>query len=208
MIISATSFGQKLYIGALYSSNSTWLLNSHVTKSDDQTYKFSSGYNAGVSFTYKLINKVGIEADILFSKTLQKYELDIISTNTSVAETQLNSIDIPVLLKVGNHVFFEVGPVISFKTKAEYTFEELSAIDVSDNFKSTDIGGVLGFGGGFGIAKKLRVNLGTRITAYPMQENGIDALSNSIKDLNKLTSDTYKTINLSAGIYLGVKFNL
>ena len=123
LLISYNSFSQGLEVGIKGIYNSTWLLNKHIaeTTGSQQEYVPSFGYSYGLSGAIYFSDKFGIEMNILYANHSQQYT-GTISTIDYNAETKLQMLDVPVLLKFQSvaGVYVEAGVLYSILSSAEY----------------------------------------------------------------------------------------
>ena len=121
---------------------------SNFSGSDVNEAKSLMGYNGGLMTEIKFPIKLGVEADILFSK---KGAGNIIFTDNQgnsigSAEMKLTYIDIPVVAKI---YFLKV---VNLQLGAQYSFllsanmNVMDGLDIKDQFNSGDLAAVLGFG--------------------------------------------------------------
>ena len=130
------------------------------------------------------------------------------------SKIDLKTIDIPVLIKAGNEVaYFEIGPVFSVLTKAEY-INGNNTSDVSKDFKNINFGAAIGAGADIGLSENFFINIGFRFTGGFLDIQGVNALGQTKQDLEDLEiggifdfdSDEFATYSIRGGLYAGLKY--
>ena len=163
-------YAQKFDFGAHGSVVNTWLLNKNVNDDGaEQDVEFTVvphfGLHAGMYFT----ENFGFETGVSFGKFSQKYIGADGGTIINNARTDLKTMSIPFLLKMGSAAFFEIGIKYSTISKATHTntlsgLYQLYSIyggkpgtssDVKGNFKSGFLSFVIGFGGNIELSEKM-----------------------------------------------------
>lgn len=225
------TFSQKFDFGAHGSAVTTWLLNKNVNDDgDEQDVEFTIvphfGFHAGIYFS----ENFGIETGVSFGKFSQKYIGANGGTVINNARTDLKTLSIPFLIKLGSTAFFEFGIKYSSISKATHvnTLEGLNILysayggtpgatsDVKGSFKSGFLSFVIGFGGNIELTDKLFITAGIRF-AYSLSDVvGVDAFGNPLSESNVFLYDdvvgmydSYKATNAAhAGFRLGLTFRL
>lgn len=171
----------KFRAGVIVLPTNTWLLSSGfnqtvLTTDIKFTPKFTLNTNLGAALGLNFTDLLGIELDVIFGKFKQdmKYEIDGFGDNFTI---EISKTDIPLLLKVGGLMYFEVGPQYTMISKVEHTLDGESD-EVSDYYSTSQLFGVIGTGAGFSIPKIARIEAGLRL-AYGLQD-----LSSHKKDPN------------------------
>jgi hypothetical protein len=202
------------------SFNSTWLWNSNVFNSKMIRYDFSFGYSAGAKLGFNFSESIAIGVEGLFSQYSQKYYSNS-STYNWKKETQITTIDVPVLFKYTNdYSFVEIGPQFSFMQNATETLSsdpaaiyDYQKADVISMFNPSNIGVAFGWGsilwatGGMSIATGLRINyfFTDLVKDKGAQGNNYPA----IPGYPTQTAQDYKSTNLSSvGIMLYIDYDL
>lgn len=219
-LISYNSFSQGLEFGVKGIYNSTWLLNKHIaeTSGSQQEYVPSFGYSYGVSGAIYFSDKFGIEMDILYANHSQQYT-GTISTIDYNAETKLQMLDVPILLKFQSvaGVYVEAGILYSILSSAEY-YNDIAPLispyqeDISDKFNKHSFGGVIGAGINLDLFLGMGLTAGVRISGSFSDLEGIDALGLDLSDpinLGAVYGGEYEpTHSLSAGFLLGLNITI
>jgi hypothetical protein len=146
-----------------------------------------TGVNVGAFVEIKILDKISIQPELLYSTQGTKLNLYDSSSNVTINSFKLNYINIPVMLKyyAADKFCLEFGPQIGFRTSAKVSGTSSGStvdVDAKQLFKSTDFG--INFGAGFDITKKLaiglRYNLGlSNIGSSDFASNG-DKITNSV----------------------------
>ncbi|HOE38717.1 MAG TPA: hypothetical protein PLG05_05320 [Bacteroidales bacterium] len=230
----------QFYLGGQFAYNNTWLLNKQVFAEGpemDVAASFGNYYGliAGYYFSGDV---VGLELNMNVNKVTQKYigDFKLISITNSDERAYynsslvLNTIDFPILLKLGKLVYFEIGGIFSLVNKAIYnkTFEEdysyrigiykdiplyndfknVENLDVKYAFKDLGIGAVVGFGANINLIEDaLKFNLGLRCNFIITDLEGVNALGYTKDTKFWVTEKETKTFKTNP-LYLGLKAGL
>lgn len=232
-IICQFAFSQKFDFGAHGSAVTTWMLNSNVNADgNEQDIEFTIVPHFGIHVGMYFTENFGFETGVSFGKFSQKYIGAEGGTIINNARTDLNTMNIPFLIKLGSEAFFEFGIKYSSIRTATHT-NTLSAadqfqynllyggqtgdnIDVRGDFSNGFLSFVIGFGGNIELTDKLFITAGIRF-AYSISDIvGVDAFGNPLNESNTLLYndvvgmyDSYKATNPAhAGFRLGLTFRL
>lgn len=233
--LAFTSFSQ-FYAGAHFAYNSTWLMNKQVfDEGPEMDIAVSFGNYFGVMAGYYFTDQLGVEININPNKIVQKYRGDFKLSGTDErayynSSLVLNTIDFPILLKLGKVAYFELGGIFSLVNKAIYnkTFEEdysyrigiykdiplyndfknVENLDVKYAFKDLGIGAVVGFGANINLIEDaLKFNFGLRCNFIISDLEGINALGYT-KDVRPWVSEKETKTFKTNPLYLGLKAGL
>lgn len=234
--LAFTSFSQ-FYAGAHFAYNSTWLMNKQVfDEGPEMDIAVSFGNYFGVMAGYYFTDQLGVEININPNKIVQKYRGDFKLSGTDErayynSSTVLNTIDYPVLLKIGKDAYFELGCMFSSVSKASYnkTFDEdyfnnfnvaiykdisyfdfydIENMDVKAAFKTFGIGAIIGFGANINLYEDaLKLNFGLRFNYIITDLQGINALGYT-KDVRPWVSEKETKTFKTNPLYLGLKAGL
>jgi len=182
LMFFVTLANAQFYAGGVFSENSTWLLNKAVfDRGASQDIAASFGNNYGIVAGFKFNENYGVEINFLFNKHTQKYVGNFICDYNSIST--YNSIDIPILLKLGEGAFFEVGPVFSLMQNAHFKIEYDGTIcpgnedrDNREDYVNTFFGAAMGFGGNISLTDNLKISLGLRLYYGFTDIGGVNAL--------------------------------
>ena len=172
----------QFYLGGAFTENSTWLLNKAVfDRGEDQDIAASFGNNYGIVAEFKFSDNMGVELNFLFNKHTQKYVGKTSCDYNSISS--YNSIDIPLLLKMGEGAYFEIGPVFSLMQNARFKIDYDGSIcpgdedrDNTSDYVNTFFGAAMGFGGNIGLTDNLKLTLGLRLYYGFTDLGGVNAL--------------------------------
>jgi len=229
------------HIGAGGSFNTTWILNQNnygtlaafstpIVKQSEMNYKPTWGGNAGIVLGYNGDKNWGIQAEIQYNVTGQKYEDNFLGPATIPEgtlgagggrvnvkrEVKLSYIQIPVMAKFTSNkghiakAYIMVGPQFGVRVSASeevkvadfvYSSEPL-AYTSNEKFQTFDVGVVLQTGADIYATDKLYFNAG--ITVY----GGLFDINGSVlKNWFSKNDPSYqKSYNFRAGINLGVHY--
>lgn len=212
LMVSISVFSQGPYAGLRAGGASTWLLNGYVfDKGGVQDIAPAFGFNAGMVGGYYFTKGLGAEVNFLINSHNMKYTGKDGSVSYT-SQTNLKMLDIPIMLKVGSTVYFEIGPMFSFVTGATYTEThsgKTTPKDVSPFFSGMNTSLALGFGGNIEVTKKLLINIGMRLAYGFTDLGGVDALGTDKGTLRALRDPDiarFKTNTAAGGINLGVTY--
>ncbi|MEO6583543.1 MAG: outer membrane beta-barrel protein [Ferruginibacter sp.] len=183
IVFNASSYAQKnIQIGLRYMPTLTALWNKDDKSTGAELHKESTKSlgTGGIAFDYGFTKTIGLEVDVLYARNGQEYTgvnlqsgstaaynrvvaIQAMANNTPVtgsyqAKAELNSIKIPILLKLStpntNKMYYtlSVGPQIDYINDVVYELngEDITltstGIDNKDAYKKTTLDGVIGFG--------------------------------------------------------------
>lgn len=237
----ATVNAQEFKIGVGGGIYSTWLVNTNVSDQDDiLDFAATFGGQLGVDAQYYFKDNIGIAFGLLYTGHNQKYTGEI-SASPAVnyeAKTKLRYLDIPFLLRFGGGskgAYFEFGPQFGilmtakdqWKTDPASTVLDYSDKDRKDNFQSSNIAGILGFGVDIDASENVIITTGLRLgfgfndVTKKYTETELNTLEGSwfdnvgfstdaahYENINKGTYKYAKTSRAFGGLHLGVIFKL
>lgn len=234
--LAFTSFSQ-FYAGAHFAYNSTWLMNKQVfDEGPEMDIAVSFGNYFGVMAGYYFTDQLGVEININPNKIVQKYRGDFKLSGTDErayynSSLVLNTIDFPILLKLGKVAYFELGGIFSLVNQATYNkkfdgnyviavykdipfytdFANRENVDVKETFKDFGFGAVIGFGTNINLIEDaLKFNFGLRCNFIISDLEGINALGYT-KDVRPWVSEkeskVFKTNPLYGGLKIGLLYN-
>jgi outer membrane protein W len=161
----------------------------------EESYNFKTGYNLGIVLIYKLSNAFALSPEVNYVIKGSKYQ-NVSDTEFLQKDIQLNYLEIPVLVRF---YFFNggsfrpnifAGPSLSifisgaedrhwmslsspvFEDPIEYDIKDF---DVSDKYRSTEIGVVSGFGFQYPLKGDILLNMDFRF-AYGLTDIKKDLL--------------------------------
>ena len=231
--LAFTSFSQ-FYAGAHFAYNSTWLMNKQVfDEGPEMDIAVSFGNYFGVMAGYYFTDQLGVEININPNKIVQKYRGDFKLSGTDErayynSSTVLNTIDFPILLKLGKVAYFELGGIFSLVNQATYNkkfdgnyviavykdipfytdFANRENVDVKETFKDFGFGAVIGFGTNINLIEDaLKLNFGLRFNYIITDLQGINALGYT-KDVRPWVSEKETKTFKTNPLYLGLKAGL
>lgn len=217
IILSSQLFAQGPFAGPIYNKSTTWLFSKYVSdQGAGMDYAISGGQNFGIYAGYDLTESFGVQVEMLINKHVQNYvsEFEFGGVKKSYdSKVDLRSFDIPILIKLGNPVYFELGPVFQFYTKGTYTSKipfNPYVGNVKSDFK-TNIGIAVGFGGDIKLADNLFINLGLRVTPGVVDIGGVDAWGRNKADLVASLDDEaskLKTYSMAGAVHIGIKYKI
>ena len=224
----------QFYLGGQIAYNNTWLLNKQVfAEGPEMDVEASFGNYYGVIAGYYFSDIVGLELNMNINKISQKYRGDFnipfvderAYYNSSLV---LNTMDFPLLLKLGKSVYFEFGGIFSLVNQATYNkkfdgnyviavykdipfytdFANRENVDVKETFKDFGFGAVIGFGTNINLIEDaLKFNFGLRCNFIISDLEGINALGYT-KDVRPWVSEIESKVFKTNPLYLGLKAGL
>jgi hypothetical protein len=224
----------QFYLGGQFAYNSTWLMNDQVfAEGPEMDVEASFGNYYGVIAGYYFSDIVGLELNMNINKISQKYRGDFnipfvderAYYNSSLV---LNTMDFPLLLKLGKSVYFEFGGIFSLVNQATYNkkfdgnyviavykdipfytdFANRENVDVKETFKDFGFGAVIGFGTNINLIEDaLKFNFGLRCNFIISDLEGINALGYT-KDVRPWVSEKESKVFKTNPLYLGLKAGL
>lgn len=163
---------QWIIIGARGTFNSTWLLNKNWFNDKGLKYQASFGGGGGIMLGFHFSEWGAIEVEGLYSIMNQKLASNIDSVNWN-SKTNLTYLEFPILLHFDteNFKYIEVGVKIGMLSGAQSTYNnsKYSAFNYADkntkdNYESTNLALVFGWGSGVWGNGGLLINLGIRLS--------------------------------------------
>ncbi len=139
-------FGQKQIVwfdvGLKAQYGATGLYNKAIVDSKDYNYKVSTGYSfggkLGINFGYN-----GLAIDVMKSTAKQEFE---IANGTALKTVNWSALDVYALFRNAKNLgYFEIGPKVSFLSKAEDDVDG-STVERTSDYNKNNIAGVIGFG--------------------------------------------------------------
>ena len=224
----------QFYLGGQIAYNNTWLLNKQVfAEGPEMDVEASFGNYYGVIAGYYFSDIVGLELNMNINKISQKYRGDFnipfvderAYYNSSLV---LNTMDFPLLLKLGKSVYFEFGGIFSLVNQATYNkkfdgnyviavykdipfytdFANRENVNVKETFKDFGFGAVIGFGTNINLIEDaLKFNFGLRCNFIISDLEGINALGYT-KDVRPWVSEKESKVFKTNPLYLGLKAGL
>ncbi|QSE96074.1 outer membrane beta-barrel protein [Fulvivirga lutea] len=181
------------------------LSNSYQNEVFDDTNNLTSVL-AGLNYNYFLNEKYHLDADLLYLTRGFNFEIflrDAEGNQIGVEEAQFNYRYVSIPIKVGRHFgstlsgYVNVGIVPSILIKATHETPAFLGrpeenLDVTDQVRSLDIGGIVELGGNYNLSDKLTLGL---IASYLMSFTSLSTDEYFASDDIKLRS-----ILISAGI--------
>ena len=128
--VGATTAQTTIQAGAFGMAETPWILNSNVTAADaTQDYDFTIRPAFGVNAGFYFSETVGVEVEVIARKLEQKWKGELdggLNYNSSI---EMSSLDLPLLLKLGNKAYFEIGPQIGLLSGHKYNIN-VEGLDV------------------------------------------------------------------------------
>lgn len=224
----------QFYLGGQIAYNNTWLLNKQVfAEGPEMDVEASFGNYYGFIAGYYFSDIVGLELNMNINKISQKYRGDfnipfVDERAYYNSSTVLNTIDFPILLKLGKVAYFEFGGIFSLVNQATYNkkfdgnyviavykdipfytdFANRENVNVKETFKDFGFGAVIGFGTNINLIEDaLKFNFGLRCNFIISDLEGINALGYT-KDVRPWVSEKETKTFKTNPLYLGLKAGL
>ncbi|OFX59782.1 MAG: hypothetical protein A2046_08630 [Bacteroidetes bacterium GWA2_30_7] len=216
ILLSSQLFAQAPFVGPVFYKSNTWMFSKYVSKQGkDMNYALSGGRSFGIMGGYDVTESFGVQIEMLINKHVQNYKGALDSGITYNSQVDLRTFDLPIFLKLGNPVYFEMGGVFSFKTKTTYTRDaSINYLDTTSNVISdykTNIGVIIGFGGDIKLADNLFINMGLRVTPGVVDIHGVDAWGRNrdeLEDANDENAGKLRTFSMVGSVHIGVKYKI
>lgn len=166
LFVGNSAFSQGIDLGIKAGANF-----ANITDASGLSNK--TGFQAGVFGGIKFTEKVGIQADILYSQQGAEFDL---------GKFELDYVNIPIVLKYYLVQGFNVqaGPQFGFVVKDDVYTETLGGNSIEANTENTDVSGVVGAGYDFplGIRVDARYNFGlTDVVEGASSKNSVFSLA-------------------------------
>lgn len=180
VLVAATGLAraQELKVGLGGGIYSTWLVNKNVSdQGDDLDFAATFGGQLGVEMQYYFKDNLGLSFGLLYTGHNQKYSGDYGNNVSYEAKTKLRYLDIPILLRMGGGskgAYFEFGPQFGFLMSAKDEvkgspansnefYDDYSDQNRKDNFKSSNMAFILGFGVDIDASENVIITTGLRL---------------------------------------------
>ena len=165
-MMAGTGFAQQLGLkgGATYTT-------FNGENADDYTYRV--GYTGGFFLQRHISNLVGVQVEALYTSKGARRET-LVAGSQIADEFRLNYIDVPVLLHLSaSGLFFDLGPQVSFISKAKHVREVttdsgnktvITKTDITDHPYTIDFGyvGSVGYRASNGLGLEVRYTGGLK----------------------------------------------
>ena len=226
LLLSGLVHGQfSIDVQAKGAANSTWLLNKNISdKGATQDYVTAWGSSYGVAGNI-YFGMTGIGVEFLYSTHnaayLGEYSLNDTQTGNYSSNIKLQTIQIPLLLKFQSEkgAYIELGPQLTNISSAQFDrsgeligigFEESK--DVSEQYASSYISGVLGFGSKIAFGDlPLGMLLGVRLQYSFGDLMGVDGEGNALgsaEDPGFWHPTHEPTQAISGGLVVGLTYTI
>ena len=227
VFLSSLIFGQfSIDVQAKGADNSTWLLNKNISdKGATQDYAAAWGSSYGVAGNI-YFGMTGIGVEFLYSTHnaayTGAYSVNDVSTGSYTSNIKLQTIQIPLLLKFQSDkgAYIELGPQLTNITTAEYDISGQNfgidytwdTRDVSEQYSSSYLSGVLGFGSKIAFGDlPLGMLLGIRLQYSFGDLMGVDGEGFSLgseEEPSILYSTHEPTQAVSGGLMIGLTYTI
>jgi len=223
LIGTQASHAQALQVGIKGVVSSTWLINNNVSDAaaSVETYVASFGQSYGLSGAIYFTKKLGVEANFFYATHRQKYTNE---DETYESETELNQINIPLLLKLRSKTgtYIEIGVAYNALTSAKFSFEADSLVlpftvliedeDIKPTMAKSSFDAVLGIGVDINLFAGLSLTAALRF-AYSMTDlKGVDAFGQDMSNTTWLAlfydGEYEQTRAASGGFLIGLTYSL
>lgn len=125
-------------------------LNTSMLTGSNAIMTSTNGFHVGALVAFKILDKIALQPEVLFSVQGAKIENKDLSQTTL---SKMNYVTVPLMVKyyVAAGLFVEAGPQVGFlltaKDEVQKTVGNTSTVtDVKENYKSIDIAANAGFG--------------------------------------------------------------
>lgn len=191
-------------IGFNFTPANTWILNDEDFAEDqDQDFRGTFGFNAGITAGLNLTDGFGITTGLLFSKQGQNYITaydGVAKADQDVFSRNLSYIRVPILVKVNGSTeassssFFRIGPYFDFLRSATFSYDDKSILNLDqdktdmnpyttpvigtvydDVYKKTVIGLMIEMGGQVNITESAKMIFALQLTGNFTNTEGEDS---------------------------------
>lgn len=228
---SVSTYAQRGFnVGATAIFSNSWILDQNNFETLDQcdaiarselAYKFTLGYNVGITYGYNFNKRFGIQSAIYYTKAGQKYE-DTFNPGPTcpnpyhvIRKVDLRYIQFPLHFKVkfdagkNFRMYTLLGPQFGALLSATETVnindvERTDLTSEDEKFRKFDWGVSLGFGTEYFITKNIYANFGL-ITYYAIG----DLNGEKIKDVEWFSKNDVKyrsSHNFRVGLSVGIHY--
>jgi hypothetical protein len=224
VLLSSLVFGQfSIDVQAKGAANSTWLLNKNISdKGATQDYAAAWGSSYGVAGNI-YFGMTGIGVEFLYSTHNAAYTGEgSLLYGDYTSNVTMQTIQIPLLLKFQSEkgAYIELGPQLTNITSAEYDISGQNfgidytwdTRDVSEQYNSSYLSGVLGFGSKIAFGDlPLGMLLGIRLQYSFGDLMGVDGEGFSLgseEDPSVLHPTHEPTQAISGGLVVGLTYTI
>jgi hypothetical protein len=171
LVLALTIVGtqaQSFRLGLGGGINNTWLANTNVSdQGDELDFAVTFGGSIGLEALYNFSETAGVSIGFLYSGHNQKYEGEFGSADYET-RVRMRYLDIPLLFRVTSTsgTYFEVGPQFGFLMSAEEEADfggDTETEDTKDQFNSSNMAAVLGFGVDIDASETIIISIGLRL---------------------------------------------
>ena len=197
---NAQSIVGRFKVGGVYTRAVSLITAENKEPASGQKNKIQATSNFGLNIGYNIAKNTSVEVELLIAKLQQHYQgrvnsKDVLNLVKSVpvnnkvldfdAYIELQSFDVPVLLRLGKIVYCEIGAQFSVLTNAKYSNKlenlelELSDLfeeNVKEQFNSTFWMGLVGTGVKVNLFDTVELNGGIRVGHTLNKIDGINAV--------------------------------
>lgn len=171
-----------LKLGPTVTYSNTWILNPNVFIDDSHSPELTFGMTYGIDAELKLTNWLGFYTGIMTGEHAQKFRMKTSDGSKLDAEHRFETTGIPLMVRVGNAVYFESGFEYQNIKSASWTLDGETE-DVSDVFIKKNWLVNAGFGGNIKFSDMVELNIGIR-TAYGLKDyEGVDGFGRTYEDI-------------------------
>jgi hypothetical protein len=240
LILPGTFVGQTFFAGVDGGPRLTFVHNDYISDypSENTNFLLSGPYDYSFGYDYSLVLGLNFN-DLSFlqlsiGNTMLAQRYDHRDAEGYVSRVRIKALDFPVLFRIGEVVYFEIGPWLSYVYDAKYDWDFNDAdfpseqayeqtlgiapidgisgmsgeVDVSDYYKDYNLGMMLGVGGHIELGWYVTMITGLRGGIGLLDAHGIDNLGRSIQYMNKETGLAFPTNYFMLSYHLGLLFHL
>ena len=169
-------------IGPTATYSNTWILNPNVFIDDSHSPELTFGMTYGADAELKLTNWLGFYTGYMVGEHGQNFRMKPTDGPKLDAQHMFQTAGIPLMVRIGNAVYFESGFEYQKIKSASWTLDGVE-MDVSDSFINQNWLVNAGFGGNIRFSDLVELNIGIR-TAYGLKDNlGIDGFGRTYEDI-------------------------
>ena len=231
---SVSGFAQKGFeLGVNFTPANVWILNDEDFAEDqDQDFRGTFGYNAGVTAGFNLTDGFGITTGLLLSKQGQNYITaydGVAKADQNTFSRNLSYLRIPILVKVNGSLdassssFFRIGPYFDLLRAATYSYDDKSIFNLDQDktnlnpysgvfgtydkvYQKSVIGLMIEMGGQINITEEAKMIFALQLTGNFTNTEGEDAARLFPSSGTLLSPTRGSAYNVSGGLTVGFNY--
>lgn len=183
-------------VGLFGMASNNWIMNNNVAdQGADQDFVPTFNANFGASAALRLSPEFAVTLEVAKGNVAQSWRGEIDTGEKYESSVHMNTLDIPLGIRVGEKGYFELGGQYSMLSGHSYerSSDDIDAwnqtADVDSTWGNSNMSAYLGFGVHAGLSDKLFLVAGLRFNYGFTDLEGTDAFNNSFKNDDWLYED-------------------